>query len=410
MHTEFRASVLAALAIAVSPLLQAAPSPALVHTTDTQRQAYLANAAIWYERDVPAPEALLRGPVDRNPLAGVALNAAGELACRYLKGGAGAPGRTEKFTCRTADGRAVRVKYFDGNPKSGNREVFSEVVATRLYWALGFDADALFPLTVVCEGCPENPNSGKGATATRRFAAVVEALYDGTIVSTDVDPDQGWGFAEVDRAIRTLPAGAAHDRQRMHFDALALLSVFVQHGDRKPSQQRLVCRGPLDLAAGDVHADDQDGAFHLPILFERDGARACSATAITVQDLGATFGGAGLMTPRSSKMNLAAWAKVRMFARTGPAQCRGSLAMAASAGRDAGGDHVISEAGRRFLAERLAALTPAHVRALFEAAHLDALGETATWRDPATGAVSTGLDAWVAVFLRKTAEINATTC
>ena len=46
-------------------------------------------------------------------------------------------GKTPKFTCRASDGRSIRVKYFDGDPQSGNREVFAEVVATRLFWALG---------------------------------------------------------------------------------------------------------------------------------------------------------------------------------------------------------------------------------------------------------------------------------
>lgn len=410
-HLSKRSHLVVALAVTTAALSAAEPgAPALVHTTESQRQSYLASAAIWSDRAMPSPEAIVRGPVDRSPLRNVTLNADGELTCRYLKGGAGAPGRTEKFTCRTADGRAVRVKYFDGNPKTGNREVFSEVVATRLYWALGFDADALFPITVVCEGCPENPNSGKGAAATRKYAAVVEALYEGTIVATDVDPDQGWGFAEVDRAITALPDGPERRRQRTQFDALALLSVFVQHGDRKPSQQRLVCRGPLDLDAGDVHADDQDGAFHLSVLFEREGARACRETAITVQDLGATFGGAGLMTPRSSKMNLPAWAGVPVFARSSAGQCRGALAMAASAGKDAGGNLVISEEGRQFLHARLSALTPQHVRALFEAARLDALGETPAWRDPQSGTTYSGIDAWVEVFRRKVADIGAKTC
>lgn len=406
------AAIMVVLTGTLVPMAQGRPrpEPALIHVSDPQRQTYLARATVWADRSLPGPESILRGQTESDPLAHLPRNAASELPCTYLQGGAASTGRTEKFTCRTSDGRTLRVKYFDGNPKTGNREVFSEVVATRLYWALGFGADALFPVNVLCQECPEDPNTGKGARATRRYAAVVEALYDGIIVSSGVDPNQGWGFKEVDRAIAALPPGPTRDSQRAAFDALVLLSVFVQHGDRKPSQQRLVCRAPLDLSAGDLHADDQDGSFHLPVLFERDGATACSDTAITVQDLGATFGGAGKMTPRSSKINLPAWAAVPVFARTGPGACRGALAMAASAGRDAGGDLVVSEAGRRLLFERMSALTPAHVRALFESARLDALGETPSWRDPATGVTHSGLDAWVAVFMRKVAEIGAATC
>ena len=67
------------------------------------------------------------------------------------------------------------------------------------------------------------------------------------------DADQGWRWGEVDEAIAKLPEGALRARQRMHFDALTLLGVFIQHGDRKPEQQRLECRSALDPSAGDAH-------------------------------------------------------------------------------------------------------------------------------------------------------------
>ena len=166
------------------------------------------------------------------------VNADGELPCTYERGGAGAPGRTAKFTCRTESGRSVRVKYYDGNPRTGNREVFGEVLATRLFWALGFDADAVYPVVIRCLGCPADPNAGTGPRETRRFLGMVEAFYDGTIITSTENLDQGWSFGEVRAAIDALPDGELRTRQAVHFEALSLLAVFVQHGDRKPSQQR----------------------------------------------------------------------------------------------------------------------------------------------------------------------------
>ncbi|HUU33337.1 MAG TPA: hypothetical protein VMW48_04695 [Vicinamibacterales bacterium] len=405
------AVLLVLVAAGASHSQTASAQPGLLHTSDAQRRLYLGSAAVWAARDTPTPAEILAGPVARNPLRGIALTPAGELECTYLNGGAGAAGRTEKFTCRTAEGRTVRVKYYDGNPKSGNREVFAEVVSTRLFWALGFDADAMFPVVVQCSDCPENPNSGKGPRARRRFLGVVEAFYEGTIIASTANTDQGWGFAEVSSAIDALPAGPDKDRQRTHFDALTLLAVFVQHGDRKPSQQRLVCVGPLDLAKGDLHAEDDDNGFHLPVLFERAGAAACDATRVTVQDLGATMGGAGYITRASSKVSLASWAKVEVFA--GPRRtsgiCRGRLAVAAGAGSQAGGDLPISESGRRFLFERLSTLTPDHIRALFDAARVGELDEPQEWKD-AGGAVHSGIDGWVAAFADKVAQVGRRRC
>ena len=50
---------------------------------------------------------------------------------------------------------------------------------------------------------------------------------------TGANADQGWRWGEVDEAITNLPEGPLRARQRMHFDALTLLAVFIQHGDRK---------------------------------------------------------------------------------------------------------------------------------------------------------------------------------
>ena len=98
----------------------------------------------------------------------------------------------------------------------------------------------------------------------------------------------------------------------MHFDALTLLGVFIQHGDRKPEQQRLECRGALDTSAGDAQPlkGDDGGAS---VFFERPDGSACSEPVIALQDIGATFGGAGRMSKSTAKMNLKAWTNRPVF-------------------------------------------------------------------------------------------------
>jgi hypothetical protein len=192
--------------------------------------------------------------------------------------------------------------------------------------------------------------------------------------------------------------------------------VFLQHGDRKPPNQRLVCLGELDESAGDVHSlDDDDAGLAVPALFERSGATACRAPAAVIQDLGSTFGGSGI---RASKVRLSSWAKRPVFlpppagtlARRGPVACRGDLVPSIDAGTNSGAEPRIGEAGRTFLADLLNRLTDAHIRALFEAGRVDQLGERAEWRDPEAKEVHTGIDAWVAVFKHKREQIVTARC
>ena len=182
------------------------------------------------------------------------------------------------------------------------------------------------------------------------------------------DADQGWRWGEVDEAIANLPEGELRARQRTHFDALTLLAVFIQHGDRKPEQQRLECRGALDPRAGDAHPlrGDDSGAR---VFFERPDGSACSEPVIALQDTGATFGGAGRTSKSTAKMNLKAWTSRPVFKPANPSsggvpECRGNLTVSMAAGSGGRGDPRIGEAGRAFLQDRVLLLTDAHVRAL----------------------------------------------
>jgi hypothetical protein len=391
--------------------------PDLIRTSEAGRAEYLATATIWRDPGPLTPEEIRAGPPADVP-DGMRNASVGPIECRYDRPGTSLGGHAPKFSCRTLDGQSLRVKYYDAS--EGNREVFAEVVATRLVWALGFDADAMFPSTVKCLDCPERPSHGTGSRGTREYVAAFEPHYRGTVIASTNDMDQGWSFAELEQAIEHLPTSSARLRQRTQFDALSLLAVFMQHGDRKPSQQRLTCRGDLDLDAGQLRdVTDRPASESRKILFEHPGAHACRReTVVTLQDIGATFGGAGQTTNRvTAKMHLESWAAKPVFVSGGrtnsrpnePAECRGSLNASGTAGSGARENPRISEAGRAFLAAQFARLTPEHIRALFQVAQVDALHETHVWRDR-SGTARTGVDAWVAVFLDKVRQIAEQRC
>ena len=79
------------------------------------------------------------------------------------------------------------------DPKNG--EVYAEVAATRLLWALGFGADRVYPVTVVCKGCPEFPDQDhktdecNGALA----AAVIERKMSGDEITSVAETQAGPG-------------------------------------------------------------------------------------------------------------------------------------------------------------------------------------------------------------------------
>jgi hypothetical protein len=403
-------------ALVVGTLSAQAPSPLFIYTHAAERSNYLANAVIWRDPGPLLPEQIRVGPPAAVPTALVDAASGKPVECRYERAGVELGGKTPKFSCQTPDGKSLRVKYYDG-PSHGNREVFAEVVATRLLWALGFDTDPVFPAVIECLNCPADPWNGQGARQTRRYAAAYEPHYVGTLITSTKDPDQGWTFGELQKAIDSLPPGALRNRQRMHFDALSLAAVFIQHGDRKRSQQRLVCRGEIDPSKGDLHdvAGDESESAPIPVLFEHPNMKACVGDpVVTLQDVGATFGGAGQFTGRSAKIHLKSWAGKDIFgsgssSRDGGSECRGNINVSGSAGADSGENPRISEAGREFLAAQFRRLTPEHVRALFETARVEQMGDEQQWQD-ASGKSHTGVDAWVAAFMEKVAQIDRRHC
>jgi hypothetical protein len=295
------------------------------------REDALARARVWREPALPVNLADLAA----NPGGPGAFDADDEVVCRYEY--RSSTGYSPKFRCVLPGGDVVKVKY-----GWNSREVRTEVAATRLLAALGFGADRMFVvLRVRCQGCPLYPHEKLGwinaffadVTATRRYdTAVVERNLPGH--SIGVEGRAGWSFAELDR-IDPSRGGSG----RAEVDALRLMAVFLANWDLKDPNQRLTC---------------------LPDAIAGHGSGPCPHPMAYMQDVGTTFG------PHS--LNVKAWRERPVWADA--ATCRVSMRGLPFDGATFT-DTVISEAGRRFLAERLGAVGAEQVAALFHAARFD---------------------------------------
>ncbi len=212
------------------------PSPAaardLSHVAPQERAAYVRRAIVWQPTNVAAKD-LLAGPAGDD-----AFKFDESVACDYITPLAPLKGTTPKFDCGLKPDDVVKVKY---GRKNG--EVYAEVAATRLFWALGFGADRMYPVQVTCHNCP------------------IEPWY--------------WSTDEKDGGV-----------PRAHRDALKLLMGLIQNSDTKPDNQRILC--PPEEVKTDAA-----------------GNETCGRALLYVQDLGYAFGEATLFDTK--KNDLESW-------------------------------------------------------------------------------------------------------
>ena len=271
---------------------------------------------------------------------------------------------TPKFDCAISPDDKIRVKYGEENG-----EIYSEVAASRLLWALGFGADRVYPVKVVCNGCPADPmKNHKKAEGTREFAAaVVERKFPGDDI--ELHKDSGWAWVELTFVDQT--SGGAPLAQR---DALKLLAAMIQHTDNKPQQQRIMC---LDKVHG--------------LSPEKDGT--CTHPFMMINDLGKTFGTSSMFnSDKKSAVNLEAWSATPMWKDKDACVAHLSKSLTGSL------EHPkISEDGRKFLSGLLSQLSDEQLRDMFEVARF-------TKRDQGS------VDDWVRVFKQKRDEIANARC
>lgn len=325
-------------------------------------------------RAVLIERATLRIPIDTASLdlrAGPPLSgrvAPGSLiTCDYLDKPLN--GLSLKFACLIDDTDEVKVK-FGGT----NGEVQGEVVASRLLWALGFGADGMYPVRVICRGCPETFGEPGERPGERIIdPAVIERKPPGREIASPNEP--GWSWLELD--LIDEEAGGATIAER---DALRLLAVFMQHTDTKPEQQRLVC------------LDNPDGGVLEP----------CTRPFLMLNDVGLTFGRANLRNANSvGSVNLTEWARTPVW--RDPVGCVGNLPRSFTGTLK---DPLIGEDGRRLLGGLLLQLTDRQLQDLFAVARVDLRARTPNQRPSAAATV----EQWVDAFKQKRDEIVGRRC
>lgn len=323
------------------------------------RASVLRRAQLWTPTDISAKN-FAEGP------GGPGSFTPGEtVRCKYLD--KKLSGKSPKFACQIGADDDVKVK-FGGT----NGEVYAELLATRLLWALGFGADRMYGVNVICTGCPATFAGISRPNGDIRFSpALIERKMDGK--EWEGEGGSGWSWRELDRV--QPEAGGAPLQQR---DALKLLAVMLQHTDSKPQQQRILC---LDGSKGDT---------------------SCEKPFLMLSDLGLTFGRASRTNANEpSGANLTAWQRTPVWRdATG---CVGNLPRSLTGTLDY---PVIGEAGRAFLAGLLTELSDQQLHDLFESAAV-----THRLREP--GRARSGfpsLDEWVNAFKDKRQQIVDRRC
>ena len=318
------------------------------------RATVIARSKVWIPMDIASLD-LKAGPSEPGsfPLGAT-------ITCKYLDKKMN--GMSPKFTCVTADGDELKVKY-----GGTNGEVYGEVMSSRLLWALGFGADRMYSVRVICQGCPAQVGGIVRDNGDRILdPAAVERKFGHDELFAD------WKWRELELVVEE--SGGATLAER---DALTLLAVFLQHSDSKPVQQRIVCLEPAS-------------------------AGACAQPLMMINDLGITWGKANRWNqqPRGS-VNLAEWQAVDIW--KGPTGCVGNLSGSFTGTLK---EPVISEEGRQFLADLMTQLSDDQLRAMFEAARIHLRARAP--EDASSGLAA--VDEWVMAFKEKRAQIVERRC
>lgn len=320
---------------------------------DDVRRDALEIARVWAEPAVPAASAALG--TNPEPFPDPAI-------CRFHPGEPS--GATPKFDCVFEGGERLKVKF------GKNPEIHTEAAATRLLAALGFGADRIYLLrTLRCFGCPEDPGSAKedAPVDVSRYTDLQVVAVERRLPGLAVD-DDGWKWDELDRA-QALGRGAP----REHRDALRLMAVLLNNWDNRSDNQRLTC---------------------LPEGYPAGKGGRCGKSIAYMHDVGGTFGRVGGDSKDERKLDLPGWNAVPFW------KDRATCTVGIKSPRLHGasfGEVQISEAGRRFLAERLTALSAQQVRDLFEGAWF------ADYVD--AGPESRDVAGWVAAFQSKVRQL-----
>jgi hypothetical protein len=338
------------------------PRTPLQSLTKEARRDMIRRSQVWAPTDIPAVD-IKTGPPDKD-----AFPPGETVACD--KTDEAGTGKSPKFYCKVAKDDEVKVKY-----GSSNGEVYAEVVSTRLLWALGFHADRMYPVRVVCRGCSADPwRDPVPAPSPPTFdPASVERKLPGKTLESK--PDSGWKWPELD-LVDESRGGAP----LAHRDALKLLAVMIKHTDSKAAQQRLLC----------------------PKGSEDEARATCTQPVMMINDAGVTFGKPNLTNSNSKgSLNYENWTASPIWKDAD--RCVANLKKSFTGTLN---HPRISEAGRRFLADLLVQLSDQQIHDLFEVARVERRQPKAGQDWPQAHPVAD----WVKAFKKKRDEIVHHSC
>jgi hypothetical protein len=330
--------------------------------TKEERRDVIKRAQVWAPTDIPSMNLRL------GPQGPQAFRPGQDVTCDYVYD-EDLPGTSRKFNCAITKDDVVKVRYGEENGK-----VEGEVLSTRLLWALGFGADAVYPVKVHCRGCSSDPWVNRQPVAGEQFfeIAAIERKFPGEEIKAD--KNGGWSWREL-RHVDEQLGGAP----RPQLDAMKLLAVLIQHTDNKIINERFVC-----LPGGLT----ESGTCDRPFLY--------------MHDVGLTFGHANLFDVNNiASVSFDEWARTPVW-RANPKMCVGHMRQSATGML---GDPQVSEAGRQFLADLLVQLTDQQLHDLFEGARVDHRS-----RKPGTEEPAASVDEWVDAFKAKRDEIVTNRC
>jgi hypothetical protein len=286
----------------------------------------------------------------------------------------------------------LKVKYrsLDDPRPQDERDMYSEVAATRLLWAVGYPADRMYrPRRVHCHRCPRNPFERPTPAEEGRYTTfgetAVELRYLGDRGETyQAWLEGGWSWGEEVRELRQATGPESFtDVQNAHLDGLIVLMNVLEHVSNLPEQNRFVC-----LRQG----MQQVGAF----------TKYCSETVLLVHDLGSVFG-------KKAPGSLDVWRGREIWADR--ERCEPALEFKVH-DDDSIRPYFIGEPGRRFVLGLLDQLTDEHLRALFESAGFERFDITLVPPDeiPSPARAEIVIDAWIAAFRGKIEQVRGVNC
>lgn len=291
--------------------------------------------------------------------------------------------RSDTASANEIEADRVKVKYLKpAHPNHDRRyhEVFTEIAASRILWALGFPADHEYPVkTAACVGCSADPFKDDSKD-NKALLHDTPATFDIATVGREkpwdeIDPenDETWSWRD---AATFYGNGQWTREQQVQFDAYRLaLGLFTYH-NAIDVQNRLAC------------AEWKPDATN---------PRICLKPMVFVQDLGSTFGKDGFFTnPRGSFKD---WQSQTVFKKLATCELRHALE----------GDRRPLKEAQDLLIQRLQSFDRERVKTIFTVARFQLMDQEQLQRLRSSGApdvAEAALNEWTDTFMNRIAEIR----